>query len=70
MHADVAGQFTVAALKLHQHAGRAVVMGIAADTAAKADNLLDLEHLADAIVEVVELLLQRRGRLARRRLGQ
>ena len=59
VHADIAGQFSVAALELQQHADRAIVMGIAAATAVDPHDPLDLEHLADLVVQVVKLLFQR-----------
>jgi len=60
VHADVAGQLGVAALALQQHAGGGVVMGVAAALAVDAGDPFELEHFADAVVQVVELPLERR----------
>ncbi len=48
-----------AAFDLQQHADRAVVMDVAAVRTVDPHDPLELEHLADAVVQVVELLPQR-----------
>ena len=48
----------VAALDLQEHADGAVVMGVAAAGAVDPHQPLQLEDLADAVVQVVELLLE------------